>query len=130
MAETPMPKHGDICWHEINVPNAKQAQDFYQKLFGWTTRPVDMGGFTYHILKSGEREFGGIMQMSGPEWQGVPPHWMVYVAVNDVDAAAKKVSDLGGKVCVPPTDIPNVGRFAVVSDPGGATFSLYKSKSE
>jgi hypothetical protein len=67
------------------------------------------------------------MPMTGPEWRGVPPHWMVYVAVDDIDAAARKVVELGGKVCVPPTTIP-VGRFAVVNDPQGATFSLFQGK--
>ena len=65
--------------------------------------------------------------MVGPQWQGVPAHWMSYFTVDDVDAAAAKVKELGGNVCVPPTDIP-VGRFAVVSDPAGATFSLFKGK--
>jgi predicted enzyme related to lactoylglutathione lyase len=63
--------------------------------------------------------------MVGPEWQNVPTHWMMYVYVDDVDAAAAKVAQLGGKVCVPPTDI-GVARFAVVSDPAGTTFSIIK----
>jgi predicted enzyme related to lactoylglutathione lyase len=58
-----------------------------------------------------------------------PPHWMSYIAVDDVDTSAAKVWELGGKVCVPPTDIPNVGRFCVVNDPTGATFSLITLKA-
>jgi predicted enzyme related to lactoylglutathione lyase len=60
----------------------------------------------------------------GPEFGGAPSHWMPYVAVNDVDASVKRVEELGGKVCVPPSDIPNVGRFSVITDPTGATISL------
>jgi hypothetical protein len=119
--------HGEICWHEVNTPDAEGAKKFYGELFGWTSQQVDMGGFPYHYLRAGAKDFGGIMPMTGPEWQGVPPHWMMYVAVADIDAAARKVVELGGKVCVPPTAIP-VGRFAVVSDPQGATFSLFQAK--
>jgi predicted enzyme related to lactoylglutathione lyase len=59
-----------------------------------------------------------------------PPHWMTYIAVDDVDQSAAKVWELGGKVCVPPTDIPNTGRFCVVNDPSGATFSLITLKPQ
>ena len=64
------------------------------------------------------------MPMRGDQWKGVPPHWMIYITVADCDARAAQAKQLGGGVCVPPTDIANVGRFAVVNDPQGATFSL------
>lgn len=119
--------HGQICWNEIYSPNAEAARKFYSELFGWQADAVDFGGMPYTTLTHGGKMFGGIMPMAGPQWQGVPPHWMTYFAVDDVDAAAAKVKELGGSVCVPPTDIP-VGRFSVVSDPTGATFSLFKGK--
>ena len=65
-----------------------------------------------------------MMPMRGEEWKGVPPHWMIYVSVADCDERAARIKQLGGNVCVPPTDIPNVGRFSVVNDPQGATFSI------
>jgi hypothetical protein len=129
MANEGSMKHGQICWNELMTPSAEGAQKFYSALFGWKSNPMPMGDFTYHMLSHDNRDFGGIMAMTGPMWQGVPPHWMMYVAVDDVDAAADNVTALGGKVCVPPTDIP-VGRFAVVNDPQGATFSLFKMKQE
>ncbi len=61
---------------------------------------------------------------TGPEFGDTPSHWMPYVAVEDVDGAARRVWELGGKVCVPPTDIPGVGRFCLINDPTGATLSL------
>ncbi len=67
-----------------------------------------------------------MLQMT-PEWGEMPSHWMSYVAVPDVDATARRITALGGKVCVPPTDI-SVGRFAVVNDPTGATFSIITLK--
>jgi hypothetical protein len=62
--------------------------------------------------------------MKGDQWQGVPPHWMIYVTVANCDERAARAGQLGGQICVPPTDIPNVGRFAVIADPQGAAFSL------
>ncbi len=67
---------------------------------------------------------GGMLPMRGDQWQGVPPHWMIYVTVADCDERAKHAAEIGGKVCVPPTDIPNTGRFSVISDPQGAMFAL------
>ena len=127
MPEAMQFKSGDFCWHELMTPDAEAAKKFYGQLFGWKTNTVDMGGFKYTLLSNGGPDIGGMMGMSGPEWTGVPPHWMLYVAVDDVDATCKKITDLGGKVCVPPTDI-SVGRFAVVNDPQGATFSVFKGK--
>jgi hypothetical protein len=126
-----IPRHGEICWHEIMTPNAEAAKKFYGELFGWTNQNANMPGMEYYFLRAAgaDKDFGGIMPMTGPMWQGVPPHWMMYVTVSDIDAAAKKVTELGGKVCVPPTDIPP-GRFAVVNDPQGATFSLFQFKTD
>jgi len=68
---------------------------------------------------------GGMMELM-PQQGPVPPHWMIYFNVDDCDGDTKRVQTLGGKVRVPPMDIPHVGRFSVVSDPAGATFALIK----
>ena len=83
---------------------------------------------TYTMFKKGEQPVGGMMAMPPDCGEGVPPHWMSYIAVDDVDASTAKVEQLGGKVRVPPTAIPNVGRFSVITDPTGATISLFKGK--
>ena len=80
----------------------------------------------YTLWKAGDKGAGGMMQMIGPQFEGVPPHWMSYVAVDDVDAAAAKAAELGGEIKVPPMDIPGIGRFAVFADPQGAHLSLFK----
>lgn len=84
-------------------------------------------GRTYTLIRHGGKDNGGMMGMDGSEWKGIPPHWMIYVAVDDVDKTAAQCAKLGGTVCVPPTDIP-VGRFAVLNDPQGAAISIYKPK--
>lgn len=126
-AAVPQPHPGDLVWFEINSPDVEKAKAFYGGLFGWTFTSSPMGDFTYTLIHQRGKEVGGMMPMVGPMWQGVPPHWMNYVGVADVDAAAQKAEQLGGKICVPPTDLP-VGRFAVITDPAGAAFSLWKSK--
>lgn len=123
MAEFTMPKHGDFCWYELSTTDAEAAKKFYAELFGWEYKGGDVGGAQYNEIVANGRPAGGIHQMGGG-----PPHWMAYVAVSDVDASARRVEELGGKICVPPTDIPKVGRFCVINDPAGATISLITLK--
>ncbi|MCA1626496.1 MAG: VOC family protein [Acidobacteria bacterium] len=118
-----MPAHGTICWNELTTKNVEAAKKFYTELFGWTLTKSEAAGVDYTEFQVGGRPFGGMFQMT-PEFGDATSHWMAYVAVDDVDAAARRVEELGGKICVPPTDIPNVGRFCVITDPTGATISL------
>ena len=118
-----------LCWVELNTRQPDVAVDFFNTLFGWQANqvggPVEEGGpgFDYIMLQLGDTPVGGIITMDENWPAEVPPHWMVYFAVEDCDAAAAQVTELGGAVCVPPTDIPP-GRFAVVNDPGGAVFTI------
>jgi predicted enzyme related to lactoylglutathione lyase len=73
----------------------------------------------------GSRPIGGMLQLK-PEWGKVPPNWTPYIMVDDCDQTADKAKALGGRTFVPPTDIPNVGRFAVIQDPQGAIFSIVR----
>lgn len=127
---TMMPKHGQICWTEIATKNLDACKTFYAELFGWNLKRSEAVGTEMEYIEfgdGGDCPAGGMYQM-GEEYGDAPSHWMSYVAVDDVDESAKKVTELGGKVCVPPTDIPNVGRFSVITDPTGATFSLITMK--
>jgi hypothetical protein len=121
---------GALTWNELFTDNVDAAGKFYVQTIGWKTEAVDMGPMgTYTLFqRAGEDKEGnaaGMMKLS-PDMKGVPPHWLAYFAVADCDASAKKVGELGGKVVVPPTDIPNIGRFAIAQDPQGATFALFK----
>lgn len=123
MAEFEIPAHGTFCWYELATNDDEAAKRFYTELLGWQLKEGDFAGAAYAEIQIGGRSIGGIHRM-GAEFGERPPHWMAYVAVDDVDAAAKRVEELGGKVCVPPTEIPTVGRFCVINDPTGATISL------
>jgi len=123
----PMPTgHGAFCWYELTTRAVEASIVFYTQLFGWTSRDWPMPFGTYTLFMRGEEAVAGLMPMAGPEWEGIPNHWMPYVGVADVDERFAAVPGLGGSGCVPPTDIPEVGRFAVVTDPTGGVISLLR----
>jgi len=116
---------GDFVWHELMTRDAEQAGAFYKALLGWemTVSPLpEHGG--YILFKRDGREHAGMMAMQGPEFEGVPASWMIYIQVEDCDKAAEAVAANGGTVMRPPFDIPEAGRIAVVADPGGAVFGI------
>lgn len=113
-----------LCWNELLTNDTEKAKDFYTKLFGWQSK-TDSGATPYTEWINGQDHIGGMMQIL-PHMGPMPPNWGIYVAVDDCDATAQKATSLGGRQYVPPTDIPNVGRFAVLSDPQGAVFNIIK----
>lgn len=115
-------QHGAFSWNELMTADVAAAKKFYAAAFGWEYQDEPMGDMTYTIVKAGGKEIGGIMAMP-PEAGNMPPVWGAYVTVNDVDNTAKKVEAAGGKIHVPPQDIPGVGRFCVIQDPQGAYIS-------
>lgn len=118
---------GSTVWFEVNTRDAARARDFYCRVFALEPKKLEGGMPTeYWTLHKGPKTVGGVLQMT-KEWEGVPPHWMAYFEVTDTDAAAKRVTELGGKVSVPPFDTP-YGRISVVNDPTGAVFSIIKSQ--
>lgn len=119
----PFQTPGAFSWCELMSTDPGAAGQFYSKLFGWQTETMDMG-MPYTVVKVGDAAIGGIMGMPPGAPAGMPPTWVPYVTVADVDALVKEVEKLGGKVQMPPTDIPTVGRFAVISDPQGATLNV------
>ena len=134
MSEHQVTANGTFCWNELSTTDSDAAVKFYTELLGWEVKKSEVlaceggeGSAAYNEIVVGGEHIGGIYKM-GPEHGGAPSHWMAYVAVDDVDARARQVWELGGKVCVPPTDIPNVGRFCVINDPTGATLSLITLK--
>jgi predicted enzyme related to lactoylglutathione lyase len=116
---------GALCWSELATTDVEAAKKFYVGLFGWKTQAWPMGDFEYTVLKNGDLDVAGLMPQ--PKMMaGAPSMWTAYFAVSDCDATAAKATKLGATVLVPPTDIPNVGRFAVIADTQGATFAILK----
>ena len=113
---------GRFVWHELLTTDTAAAAAFYPKVLPWRTAPSSMPGYT--IWMAGQAQIGGLMALPA-EAGATPPHWLVYVGTPNVDTTCSQAQGLGAHVVKPPADIPNVGRFAVLSDPQGATFALF-----
>jgi predicted enzyme related to lactoylglutathione lyase len=127
-----MPKNpAPFVWYDVMTSDTKGAAAFYRNVIGWSAQDSGMADRSYTILSMGPTMIGGLMPI--PEEaraMGTRPTWTGYIGVDDVDAVAKRVTAAGGAVHRPPEDIPGVGRFAVVADPQGAGFMLFKGASE
>lgn len=113
---------GRFIWHELLTTDTAAAAAFYPRVVPWRTQPSSMPGYT--IWMAGQSQVGGLMALP-PEAAGTPPHWLIYIGTPNVDATAEHAQRLGARVVKAASDIPNVGRFAVLADPQGATFALY-----
>jgi uncharacterized protein len=119
-------KSGRFVWYDLltNDPNAAVA--FYTHVVGWSSQPFE--GSDYKMFAASQGPLGGTMMMPDQaKKMGATPHWMANVQVDSVDATADKAKELGGRILMPPSDIPTVGRFAVIADPQGASIQLFKS---
>ena len=113
---------GRFIWHELLTTDTGASAAFYQKVLPWRTQPSSMPGYT--IWMAGQTQIGGLMALPA-EAAGAPPHWLLYLGTPNVDATCAQALALGAKVHKAATDIPNVGRFAVLADPQGATFAVF-----
>lgn len=113
-----------VVWNELGTTDTQKAGEFYSNVFGWTKQQIP-GPMEYTVFNNEDKGIGGMYQIT-PEMGPIPPHWLVYFAVNDCDASVKKATELGANVMKPAEDIPGVGRFAILTDPQGAGFALLK----
>lgn len=127
-----MSRHkGSFVWHELMTTDAEAAARFYGDVVGWKSQDAGLSDRRYTIVSVGESGVGGIMDLP-PEVAaaGARPGWIGYIGTDDVDSCAARVRDAGGVIHRPAEDIPGVGRFAVVADPQGAVFVLFKGAAE
>ena len=130
MPEIDKHQTGDFCWVELGTSDAADAKRFYGSLFGWTPMDLPMGeAGTYTMLMRRDLPLGAMYQLADAQkQQGIPPHWLLYVAVASVDESIARLTELGGKVAMGPHDIPGAGRMAVLLDPPGAVFAIWEAK--
>jgi len=114
-----MSKHGTFYWSELLTPDVEAAKAFYGTTVGWTYRPMN-DAETYWIAMADGVPVAGIGRLADFAPPGVPPHWLTYLAVDDVDARVASFVAAGGSLFKPCFDIPGVGRIAIVRDPQGA----------
>lgn len=123
--------HGKFVWYELMTTDMKAAEVFYTDIVGWSARDAGMAGMNYTLFSAGDHQIAGLMTMpDGALEMKVPPAWLGYIAVDDIDDLAARVGAEGGTVHRAPEDIPNIGRFAIVTDPHGAAFSLFQADGE
>jgi predicted enzyme related to lactoylglutathione lyase len=116
---------GDWYWNECMTSNAEQALGFYESTFGFEHDTMNMAQGPYYVLTRNGVPRGGVMQSPDPT---APSAWLPYVSVADCDTTTQRAQTLGARICVPPMDIPDVGRFAVIADPVGAVVGVIHGK--
>ena len=119
-----MSDHSPFIWHELVTSDQKRSGAFFCQLFGWTRKEVDAGPFgIYTLFQRDDQDVAGMMNPT-PDTPEKGSYWHSYIAVDDVEDCARRVPSLGGRVVVPPHDVPDVGRICVVADPTDALAHL------
>ncbi len=116
---------GRFVWYELLTTDSKAARGFYTQVMNWKAEEFRGGEEPYYLWKAGDAAIGGVM-----EKKDMPSLWWAHVGVDDVDAVAARAETLGGRILVPGTEVPDVGRFALLTDPQGATIAIFKSKGD
>jgi predicted enzyme related to lactoylglutathione lyase len=122
--------HGHFYWNELMTRDVEAAKSFYGTTVGWQFDGMPMEGDTYWVCKDGDQAVGGIMDMNRPDFEGIPPHWFAYLAVDDVDARVERAKAAGAELLRPLFDVPGVGRIAILKDPTGAAIGWITPASE
>ena len=119
-----MSEQSPFIWQELVTLDQETSGEFFSKLLGWNLKQVDAGEFgTYTLFQKKGQDIAGMMNPT-PDTPGEGSYWHSYIAVENIDNCAKQAVELGGKVLVPPHDVPDVGRICAVSDPTGAIVHL------
>jgi uncharacterized protein len=120
--------NGKFVWYELNTTDARGAEAFYCNVIGWTAQDAGNPEMDYTIISAGGADIGGLLQMDREALQeGAQPGWLGYIAVDNVDGYVDRVQRAGGSLYYGPEDIPGgIGRFAVMGDPYGAGFVLFR----
>jgi uncharacterized protein len=114
---------GEFSWNELVTTDEAAAAKFYSQVFGWQAEDFPGVGMKYSVFKHRGKGVGGLMKRPNDQ---CPPNWMGYVTVANVDETAKKATDAGAKLMMPPFDVPTVGRIAVFQDPQGAALGIFQ----
>jgi uncharacterized protein len=119
-----IPKPGSIVWSDLTVPNAEALRDFYARVAGWNVETLTMGDYADYVMVSSTGDgVAGICHARG-ENANVPPQWLMYVVVEDVDRSVAECTALGGAIVDGPRPMSG-GKFCVIRDPAGAVCALF-----
>ena len=117
-------------WHELNTWEPEVALAFYHRTLGWEfDHTLLPDGESYWIAHQAGKAVGGIYALREPEFEGIPSHWMTYLAVPDIGSAERAAVFAGGEVCRPSVAVPGVGKLSIVSDSTGAIIGLIEPEA-
>lgn len=130
MQENPTYAPGTFCWVELGTSNSEGAKKFYTDVFGWASNDIPIGpNMIYTMLTQDGKDVAALYNLTDEMTaQGIPPHWLSYIYVEDADQSAAKAKELGGTLMKEPFDVFTVGRMAVIQDPAGAVFALWQAR--
>lgn len=122
-------QHGRIAWADLTAPDAERLKDFYAAVVDWQPSPVDMGGYAdFAMHPPGGEPVAGVCHARGPH-ADLPPVWLIYITVADLDASLARCRAHGGTVLAEPRVLGSTGRYAVIRDPAGAVAALHQATS-
>ena len=118
---------GTVGWMDLTVPDAGKVRDFYREVVGWKVSPVDMGGYEDFVMTTPGKgdAVSGVCHARGSN-AGLPPVWLIYITVEDLDRSVARVEQQGGKVRQPIRSLGAMGRMCVIEDPAGAVSALFE----
>jgi uncharacterized protein len=128
-----MVENGTFIWNELVTSDQKRAGNFYCDLLGWTRKEVDSGPYgIYTIFEKDGKDVAGMMNPTEKDYapEARPPRWNAYIAVDDINAVASRVTELGGKILVPIQDVPETGKVCMITDPTGGMVVLMQPAAE
>jgi len=128
MSDAKKPAVGSVGWMDLTVKDAVAVRDFYQEVAGWKATPLDMGGYEDFVMTAPGREepVSGVCHARGSN-AGLPPVWLIYITVEDLDRSVERVQQKGGKVRQPIRSLGSMGRMCIIEDPAGAVSALFEA---
>lgn len=121
------PQLGEFCWNELATTNIKAAKSFYGEVFGWEFVDHPIGDMTYTMVRMNNKEIAGIWAIPADQTQEIPPHWMSYILVDNVEKTLEKARQQGATIVKGSTQVGDFGRLAIMTDPTGASIALWQS---
>jgi uncharacterized protein len=122
-----IPKVSEFCWNELATSNVTAAKKFYGEVFGWEFSDHEMGDMTYTMIKCNNKEFAGIWSIPKDKEKEIPPHWMAYILVENLEQSLEKAKKNNATIMKSPTNAGDLGRFAIIQDPTGAHFAIWQT---
>lgn len=121
---------GQFCWNELATADVHSAKNFYSKVLGWKFKEISSEHMTYTIIQVNDKDIGGIWHIPTEQQGKIPPHWMSYVLVHNVEETLKKAKEHGAQEIKGVTPVENMGRFAIITDPTGAHLAFWETDNQ